>query len=86
MNKKFFALLLILNISFATFAQLNPAVDVQHYRFDIDLNDSNNIIKGEAQITVKFLNDVNEVAFDLVQKKKMEKEWLLQMPRAMIRL
>ena len=70
MNKKFFALLLILNISFATFAQLNPAVDVQHYRFDIDLNDSNNIIKGEAQITVKFLNDVNEVAFDLVQKKE----------------
>ncbi len=69
MNKKSFALAVLLFISFTTFAQLNSAVDVQYYRFAIDLNDSNNIIKGEAQITIKILMNVNEVAIDLVQKK-----------------
>jgi aminopeptidase N len=51
------------------FAQLNPALDVQHYRFALQLNDSNNIIKGEATITIKFKQNVNEVNLDLVNKR-----------------
>src|SRR6266487_1953584 len=69
MNKNLFILTLLTFFSVQTFAQLNPALDVQHYRFAIQLNDSNNIIKAEAQITIKFLQDVNEVKLDLVQKK-----------------
>jgi aminopeptidase N len=69
MNKRLFAFTVSIVISVITFAQLNPALDVQHYRFAIELNDSNNIIKGEAQITIKFLQDVNEVKLDLIQKR-----------------
>src|SRR3954454_20272866 len=56
-------------ISSSTFAQLNSALDVQHYAFSIQLNDSNNIIKGEATITIKFTQNVNEVMLDLVNKR-----------------
>src|SRR5215208_5054986 len=69
MNKKLFVLTLLAIFSFRLFAQLNPALDVQHYLFSIQLNDSNNIIKAEAQITIKFLQDVNEVKLDLVEKR-----------------
>lgn len=67
MRKTFIAIFIL--ISTSTFAQLNPALDVQHYRFAIQLNDSNNIIKGEATITIKFKQDVHEVMLDLVDKR-----------------
>lgn len=44
-------------------------LDVQHYQFTLQLNDSNNLIKGEAVITTKFTKAVDKVVFDLVQKK-----------------
>ena len=44
-------------------------LDVQHYRFELQLSDDNNIIKGEATITVKFTKSLNKVFFDLVQKQ-----------------
>src|SRR5690348_6120990 len=69
MNKKLLVLTLLTLFSFRLFAQLNPTLDVQHYRFSIQLNDSNNIIKAEAQITISFLQDVNEIKLDLVQKQ-----------------
>src|SRR5215217_8108288 len=69
MNNKIFVLTLITLLSFRLFAQLNPALDVQHYRFSIQLNDSNNIIKAEAQIAIKFLQDVKEVKLDLAQRR-----------------
>src|SRR4051794_23851631 len=69
MSQKFFLFNLLVFSSFKIFAQLNPALDVQHYCFAIQLNDSNNIIKAEAQIGIKFLQDVNDVKLDLVQKR-----------------
>ena len=45
-------------------------LDVSHYTFDITLNDSNNIIKGEAQITTGFLRPENAVTFDLANINK----------------
>ena len=60
--------LFLLFISYSTLAQLNPALDVQHYRFSILLNDSNNIIEGYAVVTIKLKQDVNEVSLDLVAK------------------
>ena len=60
--------LFFLFISFSTLAQLNPALDVQHYRFSILLNDSNNIIEGDAVVTIKLKQDLNEVSLDLVAK------------------
>src|SRR5215216_1585275 len=78
MNKKLFILTILILFSLQIFAQLNPALDVQHYRFAIQLNDSNNIIKAEAQITVKFLQNVNEVKLDLVQKRQNGKGMLVK--------
>ena len=44
-------------------------LDVQHYCFELQLNDNDNNIKGEATITVKFTKSVHKVFFDLVQKQ-----------------
>lgn len=66
-----FLLLFLFFISIKSFAQLpTNGLDVQHYQFTIQLNDSRNLIKGEAVITTKFTKPVNKVVFDLVQKKE----------------
>lgn len=44
-------------------------LDVQHYRFELLLNDDNNSIKGTAAITTKFTKPVDKVVFDLVKKQ-----------------
>ncbi len=46
------------------FAQ-NKAIDVQHYRFEIFLNDTNNIIHGKATINLKTRKAGNIIYFDL---------------------
>ena len=69
MSKKIFILLIPQLIFITAFAQLNPALDVQHYRFTIQLNDSNNIIRGEAMIIIRFTQNVNQVKLDLVNKR-----------------
>ncbi|MEP7108096.1 MAG: M1 family metallopeptidase [Ferruginibacter sp.] len=46
----------------------NPAIDVQHYNFAIELNDSNDEINANAVISVLFLQDANIVTFDLTCK------------------
>lgn len=48
--------------------QKNEAVDVQHYVFALELNDDNNQIKGEAQVTVLFKEKAVPFALDLIQK------------------
>lgn len=61
-------LLFFLFASISTFAQLNPALDVQHYRFSLALNDVNNVIYGDAIAAIKFKKDVEEVSLGLVAK------------------
>ncbi|MGN6530327.1 MAG: M1 family metallopeptidase, partial [Ginsengibacter sp.] len=74
-NSLFFKkILLVLFLFFYVanvFAQI-PAngLDVQHYRFSIALNDSTNIIKGNAAITTSFTQNEKPVIFDLVNKNK----------------
>jgi aminopeptidase N len=51
----------------------NPVFDVLHYRFNLDLNDDNDIIKGEAIITVRFLHDAKNFDFELVKKNSTGK-------------
>ncbi|RYU89249.1 M1 family peptidase [Mucilaginibacter terrigena] len=40
-------------------------IDVQHYRFAITLNDADNIIKGQATVTAKFLRTTKQFELDL---------------------
>lgn len=69
--QKFFVLLTALLIINVVRAQQQPdtTIDVQHYRFALAINDSNNVIKGEAVVTIKFLQDVSALKLDLVQQK-----------------
>jgi len=41
-------------------------IDVQHYRYEIELNDQSDGIAGKALITIKFLSDASQVKLDLV--------------------
>ncbi len=71
MFKAFYVLITQLLFIAAAAAQQQPdtTIDVLHYKFGIDLNDSNNIIKGEAVVTVKFLQNTGTLKLDLAQKK-----------------
>jgi aminopeptidase N len=42
-------------------------LDVQHYKFEIHLNDTTNQIEGVATISIKFLKTGNDITLDLVE-------------------
>ncbi len=67
--KKILSTLVMLFSGIYLFAQVpTNGLDVKHYSFSIGLNDSNNIINGQAKITTAFLKPENQVVFDLVNK------------------
>ncbi|HTE11412.1 MAG TPA: M1 family metallopeptidase [Chitinophagaceae bacterium] len=45
-----------------------PVIDVLHYTFNLQLNDENNNIKGEAIISIKFLQTIPSFDLDMVKK------------------
>ncbi len=47
----------------AIFAQ--KAIDVQHYKFEVELSDASDAIAGKATITVKFLSGASSLQLDL---------------------
>ena len=42
------------------------AIDVQHYRFELQLSDETDMIYGTAQVTIKFKKDLEQFDLDLV--------------------
>ena len=60
--KSIFCGLLILSF-LATFAQ--SPVDVQHYRYEVELSDASDAITGKATVTVKFVQPVAQWSLDL---------------------
>ncbi len=58
-------LVFVLLLPCTLFAQF--PIDVEHYRFHIDLNDQNDTIYGRAEIRVRFNNPAEAVEFNLVQ-------------------
>src|ERR1700743_1465804 len=67
MRKLLFAVLLLPAYSLVA-QSYNPSIDVQHYDFLLDLNDSNNIIRGVASVNLEFTKTVDQFALDLTQK------------------
>jgi aminopeptidase N len=56
--------------SYGTDYQKNSNIYVIHYKFDLSLSDSSNIIAGKAYVTVKFLSDsIKSFYLDLTDKK-----------------
>jgi len=58
----------VLLISCTRLSAQNPAIDVRHYDFSLTLNDSNNIIRGEAAVTLQFTQPASEVILDFTNK------------------
>jgi aminopeptidase N len=74
----YFGLIFFLFSSSAVKAQVTfKDQDVQHYKFDIVLNDADDNIKGKAAVTIKFMGDVNEPKLNLVKKKANGKGMLV---------
>jgi len=46
----------------------NPAIDVTHYVFQLEVNDNNDRIEGMASVTILFKNTISEFELDLVNK------------------
>uniref|UniRef100_UPI004047F296 M1 family metallopeptidase n=2 Tax=Roseivirga sp. TaxID=1964215 RepID=UPI004047F296 len=64
-----FLLCLFCNLSFSQKHQDRfDAIDVQHYRFEIQLNDESNKISGIAQITIRFKKSLNSFDLDLINQ------------------
>jgi aminopeptidase N len=43
----------------------NPLIDIQNYTFSITINDTNNVIYGEATISLNFKGETSSITFDL---------------------
>ncbi len=55
---------------FSAKAQSHDAViDVQHYGFNIQLNDKNDTIKGQAEINLRYIKDAASFQINLVKQK-----------------
>src|SRR6186713_2817905 len=48
----------------------NPAIDVRHYVFALNVNDSNDKIQGKATVTLVFKEDIGSFHLDLAAKNK----------------
>jgi aminopeptidase N len=62
------ALWILTACAFAAFADAyprQPAIDVQHYVFRVELSDSSDEIAGEATVTVRFVKDASSFWLDL---------------------
>nr|WP_294792184.1 M1 family metallopeptidase [uncultured Mucilaginibacter sp.] len=52
-------------------------IDVQHYTFNIDLNDNDNNISAKAEVTLKFTKNTTSFDLDLVKKNNTGKGMLV---------
>jgi aminopeptidase N len=57
--------------------QPGATIDVQHYRFAITLNDADNVIKGQATVTAKFLKATSNFELNLAKKNNEGKGMLV---------
>jgi aminopeptidase N len=68
MNRYWFGLLAVLYILPVKAQVPGPAIDVQHYDFNIALNDANNSITGKAVVNVLLLKNTSVIPLNLVKK------------------
>lgn len=69
--KRFFIVLFGI-LSIHSFAQKHyerlASIDIQHYKFELQLNDQNDRINGIANVTVRFLKGLDQFTLDLVNE------------------
>jgi aminopeptidase N len=62
-----FGIILCFNV-WGAVAQPNDAIDVKHYTFQLELNDSTDVISGIATVRILFKKDLSTFELDLVNK------------------
>ncbi|TMI65919.1 MAG: M1 family metallopeptidase [Bacteroidetes bacterium] len=72
--KKGVSLFSLLVLVFTTRSQ--SVIDVLHYRYELELSDKTDSIKGKASITVKFLNPTDNLSLDFVLIKNGKQHML----------
>jgi aminopeptidase N len=79
MNKSCFYLLCFFVFASLSAKAQSPGaiIDVQHYGFNIQLNDADNVIKGQAEIALKFLKDAGSFKINLVKQNSEGKGMLV---------
>lgn len=64
---------LLILLSITVFAQKHHTrlsqIDIQHYRFELQLNDESDRINGIATVSVRFLKDIDGFSLDLVNER-----------------
>ncbi len=69
--------LLLLLLSFSLLSKdpypKNPNIDILNYSFELHLNDSNDVIYGEANIKLKVKPGEKQIRLDLISKTKENK-------------
>jgi aminopeptidase N len=68
-----FAFILLSRIGLADQYPRNESVDIKHYTFKLELNDSTDIISGEAHIQLLVRKPFTEIEFDLVNTNMQQK-------------
>jgi aminopeptidase N len=48
----------------------NPAIDIIHYTFRLELNDTTDVIAGKADVSVYFREDAREFKLNLIDRKR----------------
>lgn len=64
----FFLILCLIQLSAQNHYARYESIDVQHYIFEIHLNDSTNVIEGKTTVKVKLLNPSENLTLDLTGK------------------
>jgi aminopeptidase N len=79
MNKSFLFLVYLLSIFVISSKAQVPGsnIDVQHYTFTLQLSDADDVIKGQADISLKYLKDATSIKIDLVKKNAEGKGMLV---------
>jgi aminopeptidase N len=67
MHKFLFAVLLLSGSQLLA-QPYNPSIDIQHYDFLLNLNDSDNVIHGVATVNLEFTKTVDQFALDLTKR------------------
>jgi aminopeptidase N len=74
-----YSICLLVAGTFASKAQTPfPGEDVQHYTFNLKLSDENDVIKGKAEVTIKFTENIPQVQLNLVKKNDKGKGMLVR--------
>jgi aminopeptidase N len=62
--------IVIICVLLASISHSQPVIDVQHYKYEFELSDASDSVKGRATITVKFLHPSDTLSFDFVTRNK----------------